>query len=107
MKKMLIIMGVALSSAAHSQTIHYSDSALYAMSLEQLKAVYKEKLYETRGERVFVYTKGIRNDGTPHTHCSGFGPREEVYIRSIEYDYPTEDVKLVWRIQRLQGISDR
>ncbi|MGR6088731.1 MAG: hypothetical protein ACU4F9_11175 [Arcticibacter sp.] len=107
MKKMLIIMGVALSSAAHSQTIHYSDSALYAMSLEQLKAIYKEKLYETRGERVFVYTKGIRNDGTPHTHCSGFGPAENAYIRSKEDDYPTEDVKLVWRIQRLQLINDK
>jgi len=100
-------MGVALSSAAHSQTIHYSDSALYAMSLEHLNAVYKEKLYETRGERVFVYTKGIRNNGTPHTHCSGFGPREEVYVRFKEYDYPTEDVQLVWRIQRLQLISDK
>lgn len=100
-------MGLALSSAAYSQTIHYSDSALYAMSLEQLKAVYKEKLYETRGEFVFVYTKGIRNDGTAHTHCTGFSPREEIYVRFKEYDYPTEDVQLVWRIQRLQGISDR
>ena len=104
---MLIIMGVALSSAAHSQTIQYSDSALYAMGLEQLKAIYKEKLYETRGERVFVYTKGIRNGGTPHTHCSGFGPAYIAYIRSKEYDYPTEDVKLVWMIQRLQLISDK
>jgi hypothetical protein len=77
------------------------------MSLEQLKAIYKEKLYETRGERLFVYTKGIRNDGTPHTHCSGFGPAENAYIRSKEDDYPTEDVKLVWMIQRLQLISNK